>query len=54
MPRNFMLLTPFSCVLIHLLIALLVLWLELVFLRDPISTCSLAVWVGADFSLLQL
>ena len=53
-PRDFMVLTPFSHVLLCLLIALLVLRLGLVVLRAAISTWSLAVWVGAAFALLLL
>jgi len=53
-PRNFMVLTPFSCVFLHLLIALLVLQLGLVFLRAVISIWSLVVWVGVAFTLLRL
>jgi hypothetical protein len=49
-----MVLTPFSHVLLHLLIGLLVLWLGLVVLRVIVFSLSLAVWVGATFSLLWL
>jgi len=49
-----MVLTPFSRVLLHLLISLLVLWLGLVVLRATISNWSLFVWVGATFALLWL
>jgi hypothetical protein len=48
-----MVLTPFSRVLLCLLISLLVLWLGLVVLRETISTWSLVVWVGVAFSLLR-
>jgi len=49
-----MLLTPFSRVLLHLLIPLLVLRLGLVFLRVAIFALNLTVWVGEAFSLLWL
>ena len=49
-----MVLTPFSHVLLHLLIALLVLRLGLVVLRVAIFSMSLAVWVRVAFSLLWL
>ena len=49
-----MVLAPFSCVLLRLLIALLVLRLGLVILRATILTWSLAVWVGVAFALLRL
>ena len=51
---DFMVLTPFSRVLLHLLIALLVLRLGLVVMRVAISARSLVVWVEATFALLQL
>jgi hypothetical protein len=47
-----MVLTPFSCVLLHFLIALLVLWLGLVILRVAIFSLSLVMWVGVAFALL--
>jgi hypothetical protein len=53
MPRDFMVLTPFSCFLLHLFIALLLLWIGLVVLRVALFSLSLAVWVGDAFSLLQ-
>ena len=49
-----MVLTPFSCVLFRLLIALLMLRFGMVVLRATISIQSLVVWVGAAFALLQL
>jgi hypothetical protein len=49
-----MVVTPFSCVLIHLLITLLVWWLGLVFLREDISTWSLALWVWDTFSIILI
>jgi hypothetical protein len=54
MPRDFMVFTPFSHVLLRLLIALLMLWLGLVVLRVAIFSLSLAVGVGAAFSMLRL
>jgi len=45
--------TPFSCVLLRLLISLLVLRLGLVVLREAISTWSIVVWVGVAFALLR-
>ena len=53
-PRNFMVLTPFSRVLLRLLIALLVLWFGWIVLRVDILTWSLFVWVGVSFSFLSL
>ena len=53
-PRDFMVLTPFSRVLLRLLIALLVLQIGLVFLRVAIFSMSLVVWFGATFFLLRL
>ena len=52
-PRDFMVLTPFSHVL-SLLLYLLVLRLGLVVLREAISTWSLVMWVGVYFSLLRV
>jgi len=49
-----MVLTPFSHVLLRLLISLLVLRLGLVVLRVAIFDLSLAMWVGVAFALLQL
>ena len=49
-----MVLTPFSRVLLHLLIALLVLRLGLVVLRVEISTWSPPMWVGVAFALFWL
>jgi hypothetical protein len=49
-----MLLTPFSCVLVRLIISLLVLRIGLVVMRVAIFSLSLAVWVGAAFALLRL
>ena len=49
-----MLFTPFSHVLLRILITLLRLWLGLVVLRVAIFDLSLVVWVGATFSFLQL
>jgi hypothetical protein len=49
-----MVLTPFSHVLLRLLISLLVLRLGLVVLREAILTWSIVMWVGAAFSLLRV
>ena len=49
-----MVLTPFSYVLLHLLISLLVFRLGMVVLRMAIFSLSLAVWVGVAFAPLQL
>ena len=51
-PRDFMVLTPFSHVLLRLLIAFIMLCLGMVVLEVAILTWSLVVWVGAAFSLL--
>ena len=53
-PRDFMVFTPFSHVLLHLLITLLGLRLGLVVLRATIFSMSLVLCVGASFSLLRL
>ena len=53
-PRDFMVFTPFSRILLRLLITLLVLRLGLVVLRVAIFTLSPAVWTGATFYLLWL
>jgi hypothetical protein len=53
-PSTFMVLTPFSHVLLRPLISLLVLHLGWIILRETISTWSPAVWVGVSFSLLQM
>jgi hypothetical protein len=49
-----MVFTPFSRVLLRLLITLLVLLIGLVVLRVAIFALSLVLWVGDAFSLLQL
>ena len=49
-----MVLTPFSRVLLQLLIALLVLWLGRIVLTTTIVTWSRVVWVGVAFALLRL
>ena len=49
-----MVFTPFSHVLLHLLITLLVLFLGMVFMRVAIFSLSLVVLVGVAFSLLRL
>jgi hypothetical protein len=49
-----MVLTPFSRVLLRLLISLLVMWLGLVVLRAAILTWSLYMCVLDAFSLLRL
>ena len=47
--RDFMIFTPFSRVLLRLLITLIVLWLGLVFLRVTIFSLSLFFWLGPPF-----
>ena len=53
-PRDFMVFTTFSRVLLRLLISLLVFHLGLGVLRVAIFSLSLVVWVGAAFALLRL
>ena len=51
-PRDFMVFTLLSCVLLRLLITLLGLRLRLVVLRVVIFVLPLILWVGVSFSLL--
>ena len=53
-PKTFILLTPFSLVLLHLLIAFLAWKVGMVVLRVDIFSLSLVVWVWFTFSLLRL
>ena len=49
-----MVLTPFSRVLIRLFVALIVLQLGWILLREAMVTWSPTMWVGVSFALLRL